>query len=212
LKTASLWGPPPSRFYRFLESIIVSCGTNPELTIIGCADGKFVLPAARKGLKVRAIDIDVTALYGGAKPGVDGEVVVPGLVSRLKAEGLLGSVEVICSDFTKINPRPSAAVFTSGSLQYSYNLPKSASELLACLMTFVAPRGLLYIDYMLPYERKYIGRPNCPDAEWWRKEMKELNGWQVLHHRVLPPIRDRAHVEFPVDHFHQWGHVLLRRS
>jgi hypothetical protein len=212
LKTASLWGPPPSRFYRFLESVIVSSGANPELAIIGCADGKFVLPAARKGFKVLAIDIDAIALYGGVKPGLDGEVVVPGLVSRLEVEGLLSNVEVVCDDFTSIDPRPSAAVFTSGSLQYSYNLPKSASELLACLMTFVAPQGLLYIDYMLPYETKYIGRPNCPDAEWWRKKVRELNGWRVLHHRVLPPTRDRAHVEFPVDHFHQWGHVLLRRS
>jgi SAM-dependent methyltransferase len=212
VKTASLWGRPPSRFYRFLEKVASSCDSEPELAVLGCADGKFVLPAARRGFRVLAVDVDPVALYGGPKPGIGGDVYMPGLVARLKAEGLSGKVHVVCGDFSRIGPRPSGAVFTSGAIQYSYNLPSTADYLLDAVLRFVASHGLIYIDYMLPYERKYAGRPNCPNAEWWRERIGELNGWQVLYHRILPPTRDAAHVEFPIDHFHQWGHLLMRRS
>jgi SAM-dependent methyltransferase len=212
VKTASLWGRAPSRFYRFLNAVAASSGTRRELAVLGCADGKYVLPAARKGFNVLAIDVDRIALYGGTKQGVGGRVEMPGLTHRLKVEGLSEKVEVICKDFTVIEARPMGAVFTSGAIQYSYNLPKTADELLMHALEFVCPGGLFYMDYMLPYEAKYVGRPNCPDEQWWRLKVAELNGWTVISHRVLPPTRDKAHVEYPVDHYHQWGHLLMRRS
>lgn len=212
MKTASLWGRPPTRFYRFLDLVASNPGGKRELTVLGCADGKFVLPAARRKFNVLAVDIDSVALYGGAKEGVGGQVTMPGLVARLEAEGLSSQVKVLCADFTELKPEPMDAVFTSGSIQYSCNMPKTADALLQAALGFVRPGGLFYIDYMLPYEVKYIGRPNCPDAAWWRQKAAELNDWTVMHHRVLQPTRDIAHVEYPVDHYHQWGHLLMRRS
>jgi hypothetical protein len=212
VKTASLWGHPPSRFYRFLKLVGASRDAEATLAVLGCADGKYVLPAARKQFKVLAVDIDEVSLYGGLKPGTGGLVSMPGLVSRLQVEHLSDQVEVVHGDFVEMVPRPTDAVFISGAIQYSHNLPNTAEKLLTAALLFVGLRGLFYIDYMLPYETKYIGRPNCPDAAWWRRWVSGLDGWNVLHHRVLRPTRDPAHVEFPVDHVHQWGHLLMRRS
>lgn len=189
-----------------------SPGGERELTVLGCADGKFVLPAARKNFSVLAVDVDYAALYGGVKEGVGGQVVMPGLAARLEVEGLSSKVKILCADFTTLTPQPMYAAFTSGAIQYSYNMPKTANELLQAALGFVRSGGFFYIDYMLPYEAKYVGRPNCPDAVWWQQKVAELSGWTVMHHRVLPPTRDIAHVEYPVDHFHQWGHLLMRRS
>ena len=216
MRTASLWGAPPSRFYRFLRRVRENTkSSHPSLGVLGCADGKFVLPAARAGFHVLAVDVDAVALFGGQKPWVgDTYVRMPGLAARLAEEGLENRVKVVQSDFTQMET-PSVlldGVFVSGAIQYSLNLPSGADEILGALLRFVTPRGLFYIDYMLPYETKYQGRPNCPTATWWKGRATTLEGWQVIHHRVLPPVLDHAHVEFPVDHYHQWGHLLLQRT
>jgi len=155
------------------------------LAVLGCADGKFVLPAARRGFSVLAVDVDHVALYGGPKPGIGGLVSMPGLVSRLGTEGLVRRVDVVCADFATVTPRPMDSVFISGAIQHSRNLPRTAEELLNAALGFVRPGGLFYLDYMLPYEAKYIGRPNCPGAEWWRQRLTRLDGWHVVHHRGL---------------------------
>ncbi|GGW75778.1 class I SAM-dependent methyltransferase [Streptomyces caelestis] len=213
MKTSSLWGAPQSRYYRFLQRIQeVTESPNPALAVIGCADGKYVLPAARKGFTVWANDIDEVALFGGTKTDASGEVLMPGLASRLKSEGLEDSVEVVHGDFMENCPdRTFDAVFTSGALQYSNNLHHTLEEMVTKVGSLVRPGGLLYIDYMLPYEEKYKGRPTCPDAGWWKEYFESRDEWDVKHNRVMPPTLDRAHVEYPVDHYHQWGHLLAER-
>lgn len=212
-RTASLWGEPPSRYYRFLRRVRKeTTGQTPSLTVLGCADGKFVVPAARQGLRVVAIDVDDVALFGGHKPGLTGDVYMPGLAARLRTEGLTDRVSVVHENFMSLPAHESDAVFASGAFQYSFNSTHTAEELLEAAMQFVAPRGLFYVDYMLPFEAKYKGRPNCPDADWWRTKIANLRGWDVLHHRVLPPVPDIPHVEYPEPHSHQWGHLFLRRQ
>jgi hypothetical protein len=100
----------------------------------------------------------------------------------------------------------------SGVIQYSNNMPATPDDLLNSAFRFVRSGGFFYLDYMLPFEDKYKGRPNCPEAIWWKAWLRQLEGWKVLYNRVLPPVRDFPHVEFPEEHFHQWGHVLLRRE
>jgi len=97
-------------------------------------------------------------------------------------------------------------------VQYSCNIQYSSTKILSYIQRFVNRGGLLYIDYMLPFEEKYKGRPNCPDARWWKDWSKTQVGWSVLYNRVLPPTLDLAHIEFPVDHYHQWGHLLMKRD
>lgn len=215
MKTASLWGPPPTRFYRFLRLLEseLSLGQR-RIAVLGCADGKFVLPAARRGYDVLAIDVDRIALFGGTKEDQSGTVRIPGLASRLLSEGLDKGVTIRCGDFVALRPECdlSPAVLTSGSIQYSLNMPRTAEELLNAALGYVAPGGFFYIDYMLPYEDKYKGRPNCPDWSWWQSTLDRLTGWRILHHRWGRPVLDPPHVEFASPHFHQWGHALLRRD
>lgn len=214
MKTASLWGAPPSRFYSFLRRLRQrSTGANPTLAVFGCADGKFVLPAARQGFKVWAIDIDEVALFGGYKEDASGRVRVPGLAARVKAEELDDLVEIQHGDFTDVAPgRMFDGVFTSGALQYSTNIERSLESMVTLVGDHVRGGGLFYIDYMLPYEEKYQGRPNCPEAPWWKEYFQRHPEWRVLYNRVMPPTLDRAHLEYPVDHYHQWGHVLAERK
>lgn len=214
MKTASLWGTPPSRYYRYLQRVRdCSSKQHPTLAVVGCADGKYVVPAARLGFRVWAIDIDEVALFGGEKHDAGGPVEMPGLVARVREEGLEKLVEVVHGDFAECPPgRRFDGVFTSGALQYSNNIGRSLEEMVTAVGDCVRPAGLLYIDYMLPYEEKYRGRPNCPEAGWWREYFTGRPQWEVRYNRVMRPTLDRAHVEYPVDHYHQWGHLLAART
>jgi len=214
MRTSSTWGAPPSRHYEFLRRLAQTrCNKyDYDLAVLGCADGKYVLPAARRGMSVLAVDRDEVALRGGPKPWVEGTVRIQGLVQRLKAERLQGTVAVVNADFRTMPPVRCRAVWISGAVQYSCNMPDTAEQIMHCVLEFVASGGLLYVDYMLPYEEKYKGRSNCPAPEWWRVWSRALRGWKTHYNRVLRPIKDPAHIEYPVDHYHQWGHLLLERE
>ncbi|MQA87592.1 MAG: hypothetical protein GEV03_23960 [Streptosporangiales bacterium] len=175
---------------------------------MGCADGKFVLPAARLGFEVVAIDVDEVALFGGYKNVVH----MPGLRWRVKAEGLQDYVRILHGDFMslKVDER-THGVLTSGALQYSRNLKYELATMVDRVLARTLVGGLFYIDFMLPFEEKYRGRPICPEAQWWKTYFRARTDWRVLYNRVLRPTLDRAHIEYPVDHYHQWGHLLAER-
>lgn len=212
-KTASLWGKPPSRYYRFLKRVESAIAKRPlRIAILGCSDGKFVLPAARRGHSVFAIDFDTIALNGGTKIGPDGQIRMLGLRKRLMLEGLVKRVTVVEGDFITYNPpKKFHAVLTSGSVQYSRNLRYSIQEIIEKLKHHVMNGGYIYIDYMLPLEKKHLGRENFPNRhEWQRFFPKE--SWRMINNRVLPPLFEAAHVDNPVDHYHHWGHLCAQRK
>ena len=62
LPTSSIWPEPTRRFFKFLSNI-EHAGLPKTLAVLGCSDGTYVIPAARKGFDVLAIDNDRTALY-----------------------------------------------------------------------------------------------------------------------------------------------------
>ena len=64
MKTESIWGPPPKRFYDFLK-YTDKYNLDKNILIIGCSDGRYVFPSVMKGFSVCAIDIDYEAIYGG---------------------------------------------------------------------------------------------------------------------------------------------------
>lgn len=214
MKTSSLWGKPQSRYYSYLNRIEpAEPGRPSSLAVVGCADGKYVLPAARQGFDVWAIDIDEIAINGGTKHDDSGATPMPGLRARLEQEGLADRVDVRCGDFMTERPdRLFDGVFTSGALQYSFNSVHRLARMVESMVSLARPGGYVYFDYMLPLEEKYKGRENCPEREWWTAHFADRPDVAVLHHRVLPPVMDKAHVEFPVDHYHQWGHLLVRRT
>jgi hypothetical protein len=212
-QTASLWGATPSRYYRFLRLVEHEIASRPvRFAVLGCADGKFVLPAARRGFSVVAIDVDEVALFGGCKVEFDGtKVEMPGLLSRLQGERLEAQVQILSGDFVTLRcAKHFHAVFTSGAVQYSRNLVYSFDEIVKAVQSYVAPGGLLYVDYMLPWEEKYRGRPICPEKQAWTVAFPPLS-WSVLHNRVVAPTSDGPHVEMPFVHHHQWGHLLAKK-
>ena len=67
MKTKSIWGNPPTRLYKLMNLGKEKWGKDYEACIVGCSDGKFLMPFAREGIKVTGYDIDEVALYGGEK-------------------------------------------------------------------------------------------------------------------------------------------------
>ena len=212
MKTRSLWGSPPTRFYNFLRRVETEfLGEKLRFCILGCADGKFVLPLARKGYEVLAIDIDDIAINGGIKAGVDGDVYMPGLISRLEAEGVSKLVSVVNTDFMHhVTSKKYHGVFTSGAINYSYNLRHPIGQILTKVKSYVKTGGFLYFDYMLPMESEHYGRENY-FIKGQLEEYFKTPEWEVIYDRVLPPLKERAHVDKPVDHYHHWGHLLVKK-
>lgn len=212
-RTASAWGTPSSRYFRFLQRVERQLSNRaPSLTVVGCADGKFVLPAARRGWKVVAVDIDQKMTDGcEADQALGIPSSVPGLVRRLEYEGLQQHVDVVRGDFMVVDLPRTDAVWTSGALQYSNNIRYGIEALTDRLGELVPGGGLACIEYMLPDEDRLKGRPNCPTASWWVNSFP-LRGWRVLSQRHSYGVEDMPHPYAPCRHFHSWGCVLAVRS
>jgi hypothetical protein len=137
---------------------------------------------------------------------------MPGLIARLRAEDLDKTADIVHADFVGYQPKIQYhAVFTSGSVQYLRNLKHPIHCIIVSIQSFVAPGGFLYVDYMLPSEPEHVDRANYLSKDGWQGFFPEPT-WTVLYNRVLPPLLDRAHVDLPIDHFHHWGHLLVRRN
>lgn len=210
-RTASSWGTPPRRYYRFLSHMERQLpNRKPSLTVIGCADGKFVLPAARRGWRVIAVDFDERMIDGcEADPNVG--VPVPGLMRRLDTEGLAHLVTVVRGDFMKSDLPAADALWTSGALQYSNNILYGIEALTDRLGTLLRESGRVYIEYMLPAERRLEGRPNCPPLSWWADSFP-LRGWTLLSHTHSYEEPDGPHPYAPWGHTHSWGRILALRK
>jgi SAM-dependent methyltransferase len=182
-----------------------------RLAVIGCADGKFVLPAARRGYQVLAVDIDGIALFGGMKTGPGGPTHMPGLQARLAAEGLLGQVSIRHSDLMDLGESWKAdIVFSSGALQYSRNLRHRMADMIEKIKDQGCGNAFVYFDYMLPLQPEHVGRDNYPSRQLW-EAFFHAPQWEIISHRLLRPQFEAAHVDLPVDHEHHWGHLFARR-
>jgi hypothetical protein len=185
-------------------------GPRPTLTVVGCADGKFVLPAARRGWNVQAVDIDRNMIDGCpqmSEMGIREQVL--GLRARLEAEQLTQHVVVQLGDFMTTNISPGDALWTSGSLQYPVNASSEPGVLAARLRQLLHPEGLAYIEYMLP-DDPLAGRPHCPTPDWWQVEFPQ-QGWHILSHRLYFDVIDPPHPYRPCVHTHSWGRVIASR-
>jgi SAM-dependent methyltransferase len=208
--TTSEWGEPSQPYLSFLDFVEGAVAGEPMLTVVGCADGKFVLPAARRGWRVRAIDIDARMIDGTrARPYCGLPRPVAGLRRRLSAERLTERVEVYHDDFMAVSLERSDALWTSGCLQYSCNLHHDIGALTDRLRRLLVPGGYAYIEYMLPDEAKLRGRPNCPPQAWWERKLCE-RGWQIIEHGLSVAEVDHAHPYMPFAHVHSWGRLLAR--
>lgn len=234
MKTKSIWGSPPKRLYKLIKLAENSFGRNINACIIGCSDGKFLMPFARKYYKVTGYDVDEISLYGGYEqfPIVNKKVKysydrnfisqkykletkkVLGIVERLKQEDLKKYVKVERKDFYKLDDvEKFNIVFTSCSLHYSINKDLTLAEKVKKLQSIVDIGGYLYIDYMMAIEA--LDYKQYPANKFFRMgEMIRYFGktWKVIHVREnLQPSFEGAHVDRVIDHFHKFGYILARR-
>lgn len=235
MKTKSIWGNPPTRLYRLMEKAEKSFNGNYTACIVGCSDGKFLLPFARKNILVTGYDIDDVALYGGEKefPIIDKKIKykytpdfkskeykletknVVGVVDRVKLENVEKYTIIEKRDFYKDIPsKKFDVVFTSCSLHYTANKAYTLEEKTKKLQSIVNNNGYLYIDYMMAIaEDDY---ETYPEEKFYRKNeiLKYFdNNWEILSFRENNnPSFEGAHVDCVVDHFHRFGYILARRK
>jgi len=236
MKTRSCWGSVPSRLYQFIRLLRCSHGNHSDVCVVGCADGKFVMPFLRQGFHVTAIDMDKCALYGGEKESPVKRAMlpeikyvscmekpryekipctlaeIPGLKKRAEDEGLSGRLFIQERDFYR-NPPEQAfdAVFTSCSIQYKHNRNIPVSVMIHTLCDRVRENGYLYMDYMMPLEDRH----DWKSSGFLRTgEILRFfgNEWKILHKREMKnPVLERAHIDRPEDHFHRFGYILARK-
>lgn len=150
LKTSGIWTHPRREYLRFLERIEKK-GLPRNLAVLGCADGNYVLTAAKRGFNVLAIDTDPVALYGGAVFINGDSVETLGLEKRLNIEGLVSNVMMVREDFIRYSPQTEfSGVFTSGTIHYQDNSQFPLDQIISSIQAYVARGGLLAIEYIHP--------------------------------------------------------------
>lgn len=234
MKTKSIWGNPPKRLYNLIKRAEIDYGKNFETCIVGCSDGKFLMPFARKGYPVTGYDIDEIALYGGVKtfPIIKNKVVyeytsdfisekyeledkvIMGLSDRIEKENLNKYANIELRDFYKDVPNEKFdVVFTSCSLHYSVNQNFSLKEKILKLQEVVRKNGLLYIDYMMAIDEQ--DDKKYPFEKFFRKGeiLKYFDkNWKIIFHIENNYASfEGAHVDCVKDHFHRFGYILARK-
>lgn len=235
MKTKSVWGKPPDRIYK-LTSIVNEKFKNPRVCIVGCSDGKFVLPFARKNIKVVGYDIDSIAIYGGVKRfPISREVVrkkfvsyeemmnekfvdscgkeVIGLLNRLEIENVSNIVEIRNEDFYGQQKNEEFdLVFTSCSLHYKNNLKYGIDRVVKRLKESVKLGGYIYIDYMMPLRDSYDFMSELFLRTGQMKKYFKNDEWDIISYREQKnPVFEAAHVDCLRDHFHRFGYFFARR-
>ncbi|OLE22059.1 MAG: hypothetical protein AUG49_20290 [Catenulispora sp. 13_1_20CM_3_70_7] len=165
------------------------------VAIVGAADGKFVLPLARAGTRVTAIDCDRDALDG--------------LRHRLAVEGLTKRVEIISGDVLGlINFVVHDAVWTSCSWHYSRNHRRPLKEFVNALEQLCAPHGLFGAEYMMPI------KPRQQHIEHYLPEGRiraYMPDWHPIWETYTPVFNEAPHPGQPEPHQHRMGLFIGRR-
>ena len=234
MKTKSIWGNPQTRLYKLLNLAKKKWGRDFTVCIVGCSDGKFLMPFARDRIKVTGYDIDDIALYGGFKdfPIVKDKIKyayspnfvskkfdleskrVLGVVERLELENISQYATIEKRDFYRNLPEKKFnVVFTSCSLHYSANQDFTLEDKTKKLQNIVLPNGYLYVDYMMAIDENDY--KNYPSFKFYRKGeiLNYFNeDWEILSFRENNnPSFEGAHVDCVRDHFHRFGYILARR-
>jgi hypothetical protein len=234
MKTKSIWGNPPKRLYKLINMGINTWKDNFDACIVGCSDGKFLMPFARKQIKVTGYDIDDIALFGGEKdfPIVDEKVIydyspsfkskeyklerkrVYGITERLEMEDISNYANIEKRDFYRNVPdKKFNIVFTSCSLHYRANKDFTLEDKTNKLKSIVKKDGLLYMDYMMAIDENDYEK--YPKEKFFRKG-EILNyfddNWEIISIRENNgPTFEGAHVDCVKDNFHRFGYLLARR-
>jgi hypothetical protein len=209
LKTTSVWGGIPPRFFRFLD-MITEKGMPKTLCVIGCSDGRYVIPAAKRGFRVRAIDIDMKAIFGGIQTIKEKNITMEGLFTRIYKEGVSNLIEVVPRDFMKDKCKKRySGVFTSGSIHYRENEQYSPQSLINKIKSYVSLGGILLLEYIHRSESR-----KDPFRYYFTKgEMENLfrdNRFKITSHKVKRYL-ESPNPRNPLIHEIEWARLYATR-
>jgi hypothetical protein len=210
-ETRSVWQDTRTFFPLFLDLILAR--ELETVCVVGASDGKFVLPLARRGLRVAAVERDPLALDGGPVilPG-QGRTTMPGLRKRLAEEGLDERVQVIDADFLDVAAElwPVGAVWTSCSWHYSLNHVRPLAHFIRAMAELChAPGGVLGAEYMLPVQPHHLDIEHYPEQGEVRRFFR---GWAIDWETYTPPFIEAPHVEQLSEHVHRMGLIIATRQ
>jgi hypothetical protein len=209
-ETRSVWQDTRTFFPLFLDLIL-----SRELhtvAVVGASDGKFVLPLARRGLHVVALERNPLAINGGPVilPG-QGPATMPGLRKRLAEEGLAKRVQIVEADLLHLvtEPPPADAVWTSCSWHYTANHARPLADFINA-MTGLCPRAgaVLGAEYMLPVQPHHLNIEHYPEQGEVRRFFR---GWAIDWETYTPPFIEAPHVEQLSAHSHRMGLIIATR-
>jgi SAM-dependent methyltransferase len=208
--TRSVWHDTRSFFPLFVD--VLARRHRDTVCVVGASDGKFVLPLARRGVRVVAVERDPLAVDGGpvTLPGPI-PAHMPGLRQRLDTEGLGDLVDVVQADLfdTGWRAEPFDAVWTSCSWHYSVNHKRPLADFIGAMIDLCRPRGGLFgAEYMMPVEPRHLGIEHYPEQGEVRRFFR---GWSIDWETYTTPFLEEPHVELLAEHVHRMGLIIATR-
>ena len=179
--------------------------------VLGCSDGKFVIPLAAAGCTVTCVDVDPTMIDGGTVRYRGEDVRVAGLKANLASTGLTERCRIILADYMEEKlPAKYDFVLTSGSWAYNRNLRHGLAGVVEVMKRAVAPAGYLFADYLLPVTEQEYAIDLYPQPERLQ-EFFPPDRWRTVHNKEVGLIGE-SHYGQEELHQHNYGALLVQRK
>lgn len=208
----SFWADLHTSFPLFDDEVGDRDLTGLTACVLGCSDGKFVIPLAAAGARVTCIDVDPVMLDGGTVQLREQATPVRGLRNNLHRTELSDRCEVIEADFMDWAgqvDRCYEMVLTSGSWAYNRNLRHGLGGVLAVMQRLVAHGGYLFADYLLPVTEQEKSIDLYPYPQTLAPYFPE-DGWNLIRNENVGLIGE-SHYGQEEWHFHHYGALIARR-
>lgn len=212
IKTKSVWQNTKTFFPIFFDYLIKEYGKKTKICIVGASDGRFVLPLAKYGYKILAIENDTVLIDGGTVSGPnDTTIKVLGLKKRLAIEKITSKVEILTKNFLDIKTSLKAdAIFTSSTWDCTINHSRPLKEYIMRMQEIVKIGGIFCAEYMMPCEARH------KKIEHFLEE-KQINNffdsrkWQILEEFFTPVFKDEPHIGKITSHNHRMGFFMAKK-
>lgn len=207
--TKSVWQETKTFFPLFFHYLIDTLPDGGTICIVGASDGRYVIPLAKEGYLVTAIESDPILINGGVVTGPnDTEIMITGLRKRLDTEDVTAKVKIINNNFLEINfPLLGDAIFTSSTWDCSINHSQPLRKYIEKMQKIVKIGGVFCAEYMMPCE------PHHYTVEHFLEE-KAINEyfnsekWEIVEEFYTPIFKDKPHIGKITPHNHRMGYFM----
>jgi hypothetical protein len=206
----SFWANLHTSFALFAREIGDHDLSATTACVLGCSDGKFVIPLARAVCHVVAVDVDPVMLYGGDVVDRGEPVHIRGLCRNLQMERLSDRCTVVEGDFMRWHTEDTYDfVLTSGSWAYNRNLHYGLEGVITRTRRLIAAGGYLFADYLLPLTDEERSIDLYPMPEMLQRFFP-ADIWRTIHNEDAGLVGE---VHYPLTewHYHRYGALLVQR-